>query len=946
MNISGQIVQISGQSMFVYLSGGSVSASISGQPVSTSVSGNIVEISGQAMYMYISGGGSSVSGSAVTVSGNVVNISGQPVVTSISGDAVVTSISGQMVWGTGTSGQVQVQTTSGSFVTVSGTVSTSVSGNTVTTSISGNVVQISGQFVSTSISGNAVITSVSGDAVLTSVSGNVISTGLSGASFSGQITWGTGTSGQVWVQTTSGSYVSISGAVSTSVSGNVVLTSISGNVITTSISGNVVQISGQSVSTSVSGNVVSASVSGNAVVTGLSGASFSGQITWGIGTSGQVQVITTSGSYVSISGTVAASVSGNVVVTSVSGNVVITSVSGNVVNISGQIVQISGQAVFVYVSGGSFSADVSGNVVWGYGTSGQMPVFTVSGSWVTISGSLSTSTVLSGGSISGVIVWGYGTSGQLQVQTESGSFVTVSGTVLTSVSGNAVTTSVSGNVVSTSVSGDIVEISGQVVEISGQSVYVYISGGATSVSGSVVTVSGNVVVTSVSGNTVGISISGGSVSGQYVAGYDVGGFYPGTNRLVLNGTAGNNQGFSFDRQGNLIVRGAITTDEGAIRDGFVISGNVIYHQISGIASFTSGSTIVTLVSGTFINTALNFYDAVQSSGDSPNQWGTVASIDSATQATLWSPYIGSTTTSGLLNHSHFYQTFVSGGGYTVQSGGIYINAGVLASGQTLIRRLMGNQPMVFETLATVSQRISGQNCYIGFFDDPQNPGDFARFNFSGTVTTSVGCETGYTFGGTTNGTGLDTFEAQLPSAGITSLPHTYRIEFRKSSVVFLIDGNVVYSDSHNIPNPYSYEDFAAGWINSASAPLTSSYLFLDYVYLDKTDTIQVVNQLKGSPIPISIVSGLVTLTASISGQAGNGVRKCGVGSRNIRRDSSPDDVRGLCVGFRCGFDFRKRSYHVGIRKRSISIVIRRIDIRANGVGNGNLGAGSGSDNIG
>ena len=79
------------------------------------------------------------------------------------------------------------------------------------------------------------------------------------------------------------------------------------------------------------------------------------------------------GSYVSISGTVAASVSGNVVVTSVSGNVVITSVSGNVVNISGQIVQISGQSVFVYVSGGSFSADVSGNVVWGYGTSGQMP---------------------------------------------------------------------------------------------------------------------------------------------------------------------------------------------------------------------------------------------------------------------------------------------------------------------------------------------------------------------------------------------------------------------------------------------------------------------------------------------------------------------------------------------------------------------------------------------
>ena len=71
----------------------------------------------------------------------------------------------------------------------------------------------------------------------------------------------------------------------------------------------------------------------------------------------------------------------------------------------------------------------------------------------------------------------------------------------------------------------------------------------------------------------------------------------------------------------------------------------------------------------------------------------------------------------------------------------------------------------FRDIGNGKPGISGQNCYIGFFDDPQNPGDFARFNFSGTVTTSVGCETGYTFGGTTNGTGLDTFEAQSPECG-------------------------------------------------------------------------------------------------------------------------------------------------------------------------------------
>ena len=120
---------------------------------------------------------------------------------------------------------------------------------------------------------------------------------------SGSVVWGAGTSGEIQVQTMSGDYVSVSGAVS--ISGNVVITSVSGNVVSAS----------------------------------LSGGSISGQMVWGTGTSGQVQVQTTSGSFVTVSGTV------------------ITSVSGN-------IVQVSGKAVFVYVSGGSFSADVSGNVVW------------------------------------------------------------------------------------------------------------------------------------------------------------------------------------------------------------------------------------------------------------------------------------------------------------------------------------------------------------------------------------------------------------------------------------------------------------------------------------------------------------------------------------------------------------------------------------------------------
>ena len=82
------------------------------------------------------------------------------------------------------------------------------------------------------------------------------------------------------------------------------------------MSGDYVSVSG---AVSISGNVVITSVSGNVVSALLSGGSISGQMVWGTGTSGQVQVQTTSGSFVTVSGTV------------------ITSVSGNVVQVSGQL---------------------------------------------------------------------------------------------------------------------------------------------------------------------------------------------------------------------------------------------------------------------------------------------------------------------------------------------------------------------------------------------------------------------------------------------------------------------------------------------------------------------------------------------------------------------------------------------------------------------------------
>jgi hypothetical protein len=129
-----------------------------------------------------------------------------------------------------------------------------------------------------------------------------------------------------------------------------------------------------------------------------------------------------------------------------SGEIIVVSLSGTSITAS-----ISGQPVFTYISGGSISitsggltlsgvvvhnyaydwqisawipepgfsgaivSTVSGNIVWGYGTSGQMPVQTVSGSYVSMSGS---------------VMWGTQTSGQVAVQTLSGSSILLAPNVM------------------------------------------------------------------------------------------------------------------------------------------------------------------------------------------------------------------------------------------------------------------------------------------------------------------------------------------------------------------------------------------------------------------------------------------------------------------------------------------------------------------------------------
>jgi len=172
------ITKISGESVFVYISGGSLSSSVSGQSIFVYISGGSISatISGEIIV--------DISGSVVDISGSVVvaEVSGQTVVSEVSGQTVVAEISGQIVVAEISGQPVFVYISGGSLsASVSGQ-PVNVSGNSVFVYISGGATSVSGAWVD--VSGSTVISKISGQSVYAYLSGGSVNAtvGISGHS--------------------------------------------------------------------------------------------------------------------------------------------------------------------------------------------------------------------------------------------------------------------------------------------------------------------------------------------------------------------------------------------------------------------------------------------------------------------------------------------------------------------------------------------------------------------------------------------------------------------------------------------------------------------------------------------------------------------------------------------------------------------------------------------
>ena len=390
----------------------------------------------------------------------------------------------------------------------------------------------------------------------------------------------------------------------------------------------------------------------------------------------------------------------------------------------------------------------------------------------------------------------------------SGGTVTLSGT-----SAVSLVAGTSGTVGAVSIAAGVAQIgtvNGSTVSLSGTSI---ISGAVTISDGSgPVTVDGTVAL-------AGTSVITGAVTGPLTNAElrasppnvgmigDDADYWPG-----YSGVAAGTDRALIDPSGALIVRGAVTTDEGTFRVNFANSSLAV-----SIGSVTiSGST----VTGTgFLTTDVHYNDFFKVDADGESSWTQISSIDSDTQLTLTSAYAGSV--SGASSRALIKPTTGSGGSISVASGQLTISSGATNSALTQVARLVDFAPLVYRARFSISQRIANQNIYSGLSENSATPRWFARFNFNGATSTVAVCETGRNPTGAPSASEAEQTTITLPNGLTTATLNDYRVEMLTESARFYVAGVLVAEHSKVLPSQHDRMGAMLTVLNGTGATTTS-----------------------------------------------------------------------------------------------------------------------------
>lgn len=276
-----------------------------------------------------------------------------------------------------------------------------------------------------------------------------------------------------------------------------------------------------------------------------------------------------------------------------------------------------------------------------------------------------------------------------------------------------------------------------------------------------------------------------------------------------------------DPAGAVVSRSTVLTDEGTFRINFANTSLAV-----SIGTITSIAGAVVTGTG-FSAVDVHMQDYFKLDADGESAWVQIDSIDSDTQLTLISAYVGGT--SGAASRALMRPVTGSGGSIAVASGQATLTSGTTTASVTRITRNVDVAPMVYRARLSVSQRIANQTFRIGLSESFTTADRwFARFKVDGTTNTTVICESGRNPTTTPSASETESTTVTLPNGATTTALNEYRVEQLTESCKFFINGILVAVHTKAIPAQHDQMEASVTIING-TAPASTTSVVVDYV---------------------------------------------------------------------------------------------------------------------
>ena len=351
-----------------------------------------------------------------------------------------------------------------------------------------------------------------------------------------------------------------------------------------------------------------------------------------------------------------------------------------------------------------------------------------------------------------------------------------------------------------------------------------------------------------------------------VSGVGTGGNYPAPDCKAQGGNYMENAPLQTDKSGNLLTRGPVLTDEESFLDDFI--GSALVSSITGTLTFTAGSNAVS-GSGTAFLTDLvsrqgGYYIKLTSAAET--YWARVLIVNSDDSLVLKDNW-GGTTGTGASHKSLWRTSTGTGGAIAVANSNCNVAAGTTHAAKTFVYREADYSPIMTQIMCSVSQRIAGQETWVGFFDDPVTPTQYAVAVLDGTDPTVIKFRTA------SNNDASDIEETThfYPNGTSSGTNGKFEISVVEGRAILSLDGLKISEHVLHVPGIYNSLCYGFGIVNTGT-PATATTLVVNSGFLKNANRLEIANNYRGDALPVKIyedaytVYGVLTTSSTAADQ--------------------------------------------------------------------------------